>query len=1037
MSKQLIQQYYTKTDQIIQYGGSSKETSIRRAFANLLSQYAENQSLMMIDELTIKGTNGKDIRPDGTLKNVLRLDMGYWESKDTKDDLEEEINKKIAKGYPQTNILYEDSQNAILIQNGVRVGKAKMREPEDLHVILTTFINYKSEVVDDFNKAIEQFKTDVPVILKSLRAKIDKAALENQAFIQAKSIFLDLCRSEINPDISDEDIREMLIQHILTENIFSIIFHDAEFHRENNIAKSIEDVLGTFFNRTERKNTLEGIRHYYETIERNAANIADHHEKQRFLKVVYENFYKAYNPKGADRLGIVYTPGEIVHFMIESTDYLLEKHFGRSLADKNVEILDPATGTGTFICDLIDYLPPQNLAHKFKNEIFANEIAILPYYIANLNIEYTFKQKMKYYEEFQNLCFVDTLDNTGALAFAGKQTDMFGLTSENAERIKRQNNRKISVIIGNPPYNAKQANYNFQNANRTYKEIDKRIKDTYIKKGTAQNQNVIYDMYVRFFRWASDRINKNGIVSFVTNSSFIDGLSFDGFRKCAGEDFTDIYIINMRGNARTSGELRRREGGNVFSDEIRVGVAIYFFIKDEKKEGCRVHYHEAEDYEKAFSKKAFLKENTLKSIPFIKCNPDGKGNWINQTDNDFDSLIPLMDKDVKGGKSEEAIFKLFSNGVKSQRDEWIYDFSKENLSQKMQYFIDIYSKTLQNPSFIDKMTIKWDADLESYLNRKIKKNFEEKKILKTLYRPFTSLNFYFDKHFNGRTYQWFNIFRADEKNVTININSFGMDKPFATIVSDTIVDVQNLPNGQCLPLYRYTSTGEREENITDWALALFRGRYGRNAASVGTSEALERLDIFHYVYAVLHDPTYRMKYEQNLKRDFPRIPFYDDFWKWAEAGKQLVDLHLYYETAAKYPLQREDKTLKINKVEEPILFYAAKEPEPMYGIKAKLKVKLKADKENGTIELDEMTMLTGVPSEAWTYKLGNRSALEWILDQYKEKKPSDPTIAERFDTYRFADYKEQVIDLLKRVTTVSVETMRILEKLKTVNEEHF
>jgi predicted helicase len=587
MSKQAIQQYYTKTDRIIQFGGTSKETSIRNEFSYLLSQYADNQNLALIPELTIKGANGANIRPDGTLKNVLRLDFGYWESKDSNDDLEEEINKKIAKGYPQNNILFEDSKNAILIQNSVRVGKAAMRNSEELHALLHQFVTYKSEIVDDFNKAIEQFKTDVPVILKTLRAKIDSASLDNQAFIRAKDTFLDLCRSEINPDISDEDVREMMIQHILSENIFNVIFHDSDFHRENNIAKSIEDVLGTFFDRAERKNTLEGIRHYYETIERNASNIADHHEKQRFLKVVYENFYKAYNPKGADKLGIVYTPGEIVQFMLESTDYLLEKHFNRNLADKNVEILDPATGTGTFICDLIDYLPPSSLKHKFKNEIYANEIAILPYYIANLNIEYTFKQKMGFYEEFPNLCFVDTLDNINGLAenLGGlhskymKTGDLFGLNTQNKERINRQNARKISVIIGNPPYNANQQNENDNNKNREYGLVDKRIKDTFIKNSTAQKTKV-YDMYARFFRWAMDRLSDEGIIAFITNRSFIDSRTFDGFRQSIQEEFDHIYVVDTKSDVRANPKISGTKH-NVFG--IQTGVAILFLVKCKAK----------------------------------------------------------------------------------------------------------------------------------------------------------------------------------------------------------------------------------------------------------------------------------------------------------------------------------------------------------------------------------------------------------------------------------------------------------------------
>src|ERR1035437_6560491 len=332
-----------------------------------------------------------------------------------------------------------------------------------------------------------------------------KQGKTNPGYVEERDKFLDHCRQEINPEFTPDDVREMIIQHILTEEIFNAVFDETHFHRENNIARELENVIGTFFTGETRRNTLEGIKHYYSVISNNARNMADHHEKQKFLKVIYENFYKTYNPKAADRLGVVYTPNEIVNFMIESTDYLLQKHFDKTLADKNVEILDPATGTGTFICEIIENSIPKHLLdYKFKNEIYANEVAILPYYISNLNIEYTFKQKMQYYAEFPNLCFVDTLDNINALAYIGKQHELFAVTSENTERIKRQNSKKISVIIGNPPYNANQLNENENNKNREYPAIDKRIKNTYVKYSTAQKSKV-YDMYSRFYRWAMDR----------------------------------------------------------------------------------------------------------------------------------------------------------------------------------------------------------------------------------------------------------------------------------------------------------------------------------------------------------------------------------------------------------------------------------------------------------------------------------------------------------------------------------------------------
>jgi len=367
---------------------------------------------------------------------------------------------------------------------------------------------------------------------------------------------LTLCQDSINQKINRFDIREMIIQHILTEEIFLTVFNESQFHRENVVARHLETVVNSFFTAKVRRETLKSIDSYYAVIRREAANINNHHEKQKFLKVVYDNFYKSYNPKAADRLGIVYTPNEIVRFMIESTDYLLEKHFNRLLADENVEILDPATGTGTFITELIEYLPKNRLRAKYQHEIHCNEVAILPYYIANLNIEYTYQQKMGEYEAFSHICFADTLDNLGfEHNYQNQQKTLFlGLGEENAARIQAQNQRQISVIIGNPPYNANQQNENDNNKNRDYPEIDEAIKRTYIANSTAQKTK-LYDMYARFFRWASNRLSDNGILTFVTNSSFLEARTFDGFRKIVAEEFNEIYIIDLGGDVRKNPKL--------------------------------------------------------------------------------------------------------------------------------------------------------------------------------------------------------------------------------------------------------------------------------------------------------------------------------------------------------------------------------------------------------------------------------------------------------------------------------------------------
>ena len=1026
MSTALINRYYQSLDRVLQFGKSSNEQSIRHHFLFLLNEYARKYNYEVVPEIAVMGTKGKKVHPDGTVKNLWGLDIGYWESKDEKDDINAEIDAKIKKGYPLTNILFEDSNVAYLYQRGVEIAHVKVREADKLHNLITDFLSFKSETVYKFEEAIEKFKADIPVIVETLRKRILEARGKNNQFLLAQETFLTLCKTEINPDITIEDVREMLIQHLLTSDIFNKIFDDPEFHQHNTIAAELEKLISILFTYSDRKNLLYSIEHYYEAINATAASITDHHEKQKFLKVLYENFYKVYNPKAADRLGVVYTPNEIVNFMVESADHLLQKHFGKSLADKNVEILDPATGTGTFLTSIIDYIPKQNLAYKYKNEIHANEVAILPYYIANLNIEFTFKQKMGYYEEFKNLCFVDTLDNTDALNYEGKQHDLFGLSNENTERIHRQNSKKISVIIGNPPYNANQKNENENNKNREYPSIDKRIKDMYIKYSTAQKTK-LYDMYTRFLRWATDRVDKNGIVAFVSNSSFINSRTFDGFRKIVSEEFNEIWVIDLKGNARNSGEQRRREGGNVFSDLIRVGVAVYFLVRKEGEQGCKIYYNAIGDYAKAEEKKDYLKLNKLKNFNFTRINPDKNNNWINLVENDFDSLLPLADKEVKLGRSQNAIFKLYTLGTVSNRDEWVYDFDTNILRNKIDFFINEFNKQLSPKKqfnldeIVNNSLIKFTRDLKRQFVQSTKIEIRKSEFRVCHYRVFTKKNIYYAAELNEMRYQTPSLFPCkDSENTLIAINQGS--KQFNILGSSSLVDLHFNGDSQCFPLYFYNEDGTRQDNITDWGLDQFRNHY--------QDRKIKKEDIFYYTYAVLHNSAYRKKYELNLKREFPRLPFYDNFRQLVAWGKKLMDLHINYENVKPFALQvRTQEVKEIHKLQKEIYPMAA-EPEALYAHKPKIKVKLTADKSAGIIELDEQTSLTGVPSEAWEYKLGNRSALEWVLDQYKEKKPKDSTIAERFNTYRFADYKDKVIDLLKRVCTVSVETVKIVKEME-------
>jgi predicted helicase len=606
MSQILIQAYLNDLDRVRKFSGSLTEGVISEAFKDLLKAWSKQNHLHFISQYEFESPQKNRIRPDGTILHDLRVPFGYWEAKDTADDLDEEIRKKLAKGYPQDNIIFENSHTAVLIQNRNEVLRCSMTDVAQLGKLVSLFFSYERQEIREFRKAVAQFRADLPAVLEALRGKIDAAYTGNAAFLEAASSFLAQAKQTINPVVSEADVREMLIQHILTEEIFANVFNESDFHRENNIAKALYGLEAKFFTGGVKKDTLKALEPYYAAIRANAAQITSHAQKQAFLKVIYENFYKVYNPKAADRLGVVYTPNEIVRFMIEGADWLCQKHFGKALIDRDVEILDPATGTGTFICELLEHFrgQPQKLAHKYKEELHANEVAILPYYVANLNIEATYAAITGQFAEFPSLCFVDTLDNVEGLGIrSGHQHDLFGaMSAENVERIKRQNRRKISVVIGNPPYNANQQNENDNNKNRTYRVIDEGIKSTYIKQSTAQKTK-LYDMYARFFRWASDRMHDDGVLAFVTNRSFIDSRTFDGFRKVVAEEFHEIYVVDLGGDVRANPKLSGTKH-NVFG--IQAGVAISFFVKRRKQRGCRINYARRPELDTAEDKLAWL-----------------------------------------------------------------------------------------------------------------------------------------------------------------------------------------------------------------------------------------------------------------------------------------------------------------------------------------------------------------------------------------------------------------------------------------------
>ena len=1005
-----IERYYADLNQLIEFGGSDSELNIRPAFQNCLAAYCaeHRERLALVPELRASGGV-----PDGTVKDSLRMARGYWEAKDTHDNLDAEIQAKFNRGYPRDNIIFEDSQTAVLFQNREEAMRVDMSRPGELHRLIRRFLDYELPEIEEFRQARQQFRADLPAVLENLRQSVADAEAGNAAYQEVAARFLALCRQTISPAVSAADVPEMLLQHILTQDIFLRVFAEDQFHRENNIARQLAALEQTFFTGDVRRQAIDRLRAYYGAIGRAADEIADYAEKQQFLKAVYEDFYKAYNPAAADRLGVVYTPNEVVDFIIRGADYLLQKRFGRSLADDNVQILDPATGTGTFVTSLINYLPPERLEHKYLNEIHANEVAILPYYIANLNIEYSYRERTGRYLEFPNLCFVDTLDNmdwqqagaTGGAVTRQAAFNLGGLSEENWIRVQEQNEKPISVIIGNPPYNANQQNENDNNKNREYPAIDRRISETYVAASTAQKTKQ-YDMYKRFIRWASDRLADDGIIAFITNRAYLDTRQDDGFRQLAAREFSDLYILDLGSDVRRNPKISGTTH-NVFG--IQTGVAIGFFVREKSKLGeCGIHYARREDDELAIDKLAYLREAELDEIEFEDITPDEKNNWLNQSNSDFATLLLLADRQTKLAKAaadEQSIFGLYSLGIVTARDEWSFDTDVGTLSEKVKFFCRTYEserKRFVNEApdatslgnWVDR-TIKWTSELESHLAKGDPLAFKSENIVPALFRPFVPRYCYYAPIITHRRYQQPQIFPGSEKSENAVICFCVNRKNFYLLASDRLVDYHFTGDTQCLPLYRYTAEGERISNITGWGLRQFGEHYG--------DDAITAEDVFAYTYAALHDPAYREKYEVDLLREFPRLRFYEEFAPWARMGRELLDLHIGFEAVEPYGLERREQ---VGPAGKPLL---------------------RADKERGAIILDGKTTLAGIPESAWEYRLGSRSALEWVLDQYKERKPRDPTIAARFNTYRFADYKEQVIDLLQRVCAVSVATMRIVD----------
>ncbi len=548
------------------------ETAVRSAFQDLLAACGRQFGWTLVPEWPLKREQRHALRVDGALVDEFRLTHGFWEAKDARDDLPKEIKKKLAAGYPTGNILFQAPERAILWQNGREVCDADLTDPGDLVKALTYFCEYQPPAFEQWAQAVADFQTEIPEFGRALTELIEQERKVNPRFRQAFSDFYELCRQSVNPNLSEQAVEEMLIQHMLTERIFRTIFRNSDFTRRNVIAKEIEQVIDALTSRAfSREQFLSRFDRFYRAVETTAATIDDFAQKQEFLNAVYEKFFQGFSVKVADTHGIVYTPPAIVSFMVRSVAEILQREFGRSLSAEGVHILDPFTGTGNFIVHVMQAIKRTAIERKYQAELHCNEVMLLPYYVAALNIEHEYYELTNTYEPFPGICLVDTFE----LA-EGSQAALSFMTPENTQRVERQKRAPITVVIGNPPYNVGQLNENDNNKNRKYKVMDKRVSETYAKDSKATNKNALSDPYVKAIRWAADRIGDEGIVAFVTNNSFVDNLAFDGMRQHLAQDFDELYVLDMGGNVRKNPKLSGTTH-NVFG--IQVGVSINIFVR--------------------------------------------------------------------------------------------------------------------------------------------------------------------------------------------------------------------------------------------------------------------------------------------------------------------------------------------------------------------------------------------------------------------------------------------------------------------------
>ena len=809
-------------------------------------------------------------------------------------------------------------------------------------------------------------------------------------------------KNMINDSVSKDDAIKIVAQHVILSRVFDELF-SGEFTSQNTISVALDSMAKKFG----LKEELEELEDFYQDVTKEVSGIDTREKRQNFIKTIYGNFFKSTDKKDTEKHGVVFTPVEIIDFIVNSVQEILQDEFGLEYNDRAVKVMDPFSGTGTFLTRLLESgFITDNLYEKYKYDLHANEMILLAYYISTVNIETTYSSLRQggKYVPFNGINYTDTLRLNARYRdderHRKKDAKIDGMFQAAHTQIKQQRGTHLHVIIGNPPYSSGQSNYGDHNQNLQYKKLDNRIKTTYMERSTTHYQKSLYDSYVRSIRWATDRIGNSGIIGFVTNASFIYSDTFAGLRACLADEFTDVWCFNLRGNQRTQGEISKKEGGKIFDSGSRAPIAILILVKNPNKKTCVIHYKDVGDYLSRNKKLEIIKENTsIKGInDWEIIRPDKHNDWINQRNNTFSKYTPLGSRNIKSGKSGNAVFKIFSLGIGTNRDQYVYNFSKEmlikNIKKQIQYCKNQNLNDINLDKKIhDKKIIAWTRGLSKRL-QKNKIEFINEKIRTIQYRPFFKQFLYFDNVFNQEMGQIPKFFpENNSKNLVICI-PYRITGRFSVFITNIAPDLELVHHGQCFPLYTYENNAK--DNITQQTLVEYQTHYN--------NKKITKEDIFYYVYGLLHHSGYRKKFANNLEKELPHIPMAPDFKTFSHIGKKLADLHLNYETCPRYPLGESEN--KFGKFEK------------MAFVRKKIDGKNIADKT--TLKINGVIVCVNIPFI--NYAVNGRTPLEWAIDRYKKTHDEDTGITNDSTNV-------DIIPLIERLVYVGTESDKLISQL--------